>query len=225
MTPLCIIPARTGSTRIVGKNFRPLNGLSPLERAIRCCLQIPSAQIVVTSDGVLPADSRVLMRHAPVAHQHERLADVVCDVLMTYPGEPMQPILLVQPTQPLRDPRDLVSALNVLRTHESVAAVTPTTSVDKCYMLSPSVPHLLPCGQAVERDQQTRPTYRCDGTVYGFRRDWFLAYREFRHPMTVPLIIRPSETAPLDTPHDWELAELRLREHDPCWTSCTPSMD
>ena len=212
---LCLIPSRTGSQRITGKNFRPLVGLSPLERAIGCCQLLRilhDTQIIVTSDGEPTFTGAVLWHQvgAPLHTDECSMVDVVTDVLMHYPSDPEQRVLLVQPTQPLRTVEHLEHALRLLETHPSVVSMVETTSADKAYYISPW--HTLePLGRGVERDQDSERTYACDGTVYGFHRGWFLRHRQFRHhDQTYPLLIPQADTCRLDTPHDWLVASLLL---------------
>jgi CMP-N-acetylneuraminic acid synthetase len=137
------------------------------------------------------------------------MLDVVLDVFNTYPGDYDQKVLLVQPTQPLREPKHLRKAIDCLEWTDSVASVVEVEPAAKLYYAG-----FEKVAEGVERRQDARKTYACDGTVYGFRRGWFKWYKQFRGPYTHQLVIPPEETARLDTPFDWEMAELRLRQRD-----------
>ena len=95
----------------------------------------------------------------------------------------------------------------------SVVSLAETEPADKLYYVT-RFGHRLgvtPVALGVERAQDARRTYYCDGTVYGFLRGWFEQHQTFRHPVyTRPLFIEPEDTCRLDTPHDWAMAELRL---------------
>lgn len=212
MTPFCIIPARTGSVRIPRKNFTLLAGMSPVSRALDCCQRAFSDARVIVSTNCHVSDPRYHCAEPPLHTDTCSMVDIVLNVLDTYPGDPKQPILLVQPTQPLRQPKHLWHADECLAWASSVVSVAETISMDKLYRRADST-RLIPLGGNVERDQQGNPTYYCDGTVYGFRRGWFLEHRSFRDSHeTVTFVVPAEETARLDTMHDWQLAELRLRE-------------
>lgn len=214
MKPLLIVPARANSTRIPNKNLRPILGLSPYRRAIICCKQLAGAEIVVTAD-FHPKDELVdgvfyYRRPAALATDAASMTDVVLDALAYRPGPPDQPILVVQPTQPLRQPHHLLKALSILVHASSVCSVVESVSVDKLYRIVDR--RLVPCGAGTERDQDGSRTYACDGTVYGFRRGWFLTHRDFRHPQdTVAFVVPADETCRLDTELDWAIASLRLQ--------------
>lgn len=225
--PLCIIPAREHSRRIAQKNLRPLGGVSPLRRALQVCQIVMGAaegQIVVTGDWFHSGtaghtDGRDICWHRAEAPLHTdtcSMVDVVLDVLQAYPAAEDQKVLLVQPTQPLRHAQHLRDALECLDDSSSLATVTETESLDKLYLLSPEA-RLVPAGTGCERHQDSRRTYRCDGTVYGFRRGWFLVHRSFRHPHdTLAVPLAAEETCALDTPTDWAIAESRLQNWTPC---------
>ena len=220
---LYIIPARTGSQRIPHKNFTPLAGASPLVRAIQCCSPAPGEpvstdMIVVTSNCVQTLEGM----YWPGVHWHRAEAPlhtdgcsmvaVVLDVLQAFPGPPEQSVLLVQPTQPLRTPTHLSEARSMLATGcRSVVSLAETEPADKLYYVT-AAQTITPVALGVERAQDARRTYYCDGTVYGFLRGWFEQHQTFRHPVdTRPLFIEPEQTCRLDTPHDWAMAKLQLR--------------
>ena len=214
MKPLFIIPARMGSTRIPDKNVRLLYGKSPLRRAIACCRDIPGGIILVTANwGKESLEDGVYWHRVddPLHTDTCSMVDVVLDVLKSFPGDEKQPVLLVQPTQPLRRPEHLQHALQILETYPSVTSFVNVETADKLYFLLPGG-LITPVATGVERTQDGRLTYACDGTVYGFHRGWFLQHRSFRHADTVPFVLPLDETCRLDTPQDWLIAGLLL-EH------------
>ena len=217
MRPLLIIPAKMGSTRIPDKNVRLLYGKSPLRRAIACCRDIPGGIILVTANwGKEGLEDGVYWHRVddPIHTDTCSMVDVVLDALKSFPGDEEQPVLLVQPTQPLRQVHHLKAALQLLEgfKFETVASVVRTLSVDKLYRLD-AANHPFPRGAGVEREQDANAlTYYFDGTVYGFRRHTFLAHPTFHDDHTFCMIMPPDETCRLDTPQDWLIAGLLL-EH------------
>lgn len=204
---IALIPARLGSKGIPNKNFAPLYHMSPLERAVSCCIGAGITPWVSSDAPNALKWPYWLDRPADLADDTTPMAAVVGDFLTRVPGEPDEIILLVQPTQPLREPKHLRAALELVEQYGSVMSVTQTESINKLYYQGRD--SLIPFGVPVERRQMTRPTFRCDGTVYGFRRrDGYFHYRT-----ATPLFIPAEETASLDTPLDWQLAELRLMAH------------
>lgn len=227
---LMIIPARVGSKGIPGKNFKPLAGVSPVQRAvgvvhevIRC---MSGGISLVTSDLPHVWDTAWQEHGLPMVYHHApaplhtdtcSMVDVVLDVLKHYPGPDDQKVLLVQPTQPLREPKHLEQAITLLdKYNPSVASAVEVEPAAKLYYWGFRRVE----GRGVERRQDAEPTYACDGTVYAFRRWWFNTELAFTGLLTKMMVIPPSETARLDTPFDWEMAELRLRSRE-SKTSCS----
>lgn len=213
--PLIIIPARMGSTSIPRKNFRLLLGMSPLQRAIECAKMAGLCQIIVTTDAdfcnaeLLPEPAQTLYAPAPLHTNTCTMREVVLDVLARVPGDADQKVLLLQPSQPLRRPKHLRQALDMLDRADSVASVVLTETINKLF-----TGKWKPAGTgkvSVEQRQNGTLTYKCDGTVYGFKRGWFLKHLVFRHHWATRAIEIPKhETCALDDVYDWVIAEQRL---------------
>ena len=210
---LVVIPARIGSKGIPYKNFRKMLNKSPLERAVACAEAADLANIIISTDSEeaiaqLPKD-RALYAPAPLHTDTCSMREIVMDVLGRVEGEPDQKVLLLQPTQPLRQPAHLLGALEALESADSIATVVQTEPVEKLY-----VDVWRPAGGrgsvSVEQRQNGTPTYKCDGTVYGFRRWWFERFQEFRHRTTRPIQVAKHETCSLDDVFDWVITEQRI---------------
>ena len=96
-----------------------LAGVTPLDRAVLCAQQVfPKNRIVVTTDGEWPMIGhpsfhvKVLKRPAMIARDTTEMIDTIKHVLQICPEG--DPIVLLQPTQPLRQPKHIRQALNLL---------------------------------------------------------------------------------------------------------------
>src|SRR3990167_957762 len=161
---LAIIPARAGSKGIPGKNFARFNVpkihdelVWPVRLAILAAkgAGLGAKQIVLTTDQKVATreNSVVYLERPPeLAQDDTPMQAVVEHVLERIPGPPDQIILLVQPTQPLREPKHLTQAIELLEarvSHEGCAiSVTPTESIDKVFTRLDW--ELLPAGSGVE---------------------------------------------------------------------------
>ena len=228
---LALIPARSGSKGIPGKNFTRLAGLSPLDRVRDLCGSM-DLRYVVTSDAKVGFSGPSWLQRPPeLAQDDTPMIDVVQHALAEIPGPEDQIILLVQPTQPLREPKHITAALELLGWYTSVVSVVQVPAAQTpelmCWVGGLSgylCPFDVKRGMfgGEPRDWSIRPTcrqetsswYRPDGTVYAFRRDTVATYGNIFGPCCRPLIIPVSETCPLDTMEDWAEAERRLRERD-----------
>lgn len=222
---LAIIPAKSRSTGIPGKNWKPLCGLPPVYRAYDVAKQVADRVIISTdtADDFEPWDT-IQPRPLALCADDTPMIDVIKHVLEQIPGPPDQAILLLQPTQPLREPKHLTAALEALTDDwDSVVTITPIPrSHAPDLVLSYSNSSLTVGPYSWRDDWANRPTrrqalswpYIADGTAYCFWRKTVdqhgNIYGEAGHVRG--LIIDPAETCALDTLEDWTNAERRLRE-------------
>lgn len=205
---LAIIPARAGSKGIPNKNFKPLaGGYSPWELAAHCAESCGIPWVVSTDHPEFCQFPGFLKRPAELAQDDTPMIAVVEHALAEIKGPPDQIILLLQPTQPLRQPKHIAAAVALLYAQMSfdgcAISVIPTESIDKMYVRLGR--ELFPCGLAVERRHDGKPTFKRDGTVYA----WYRRSRLYARPW-LALDIDPAETCSLDTEADWAEAERRL---------------
>jgi N-acylneuraminate cytidylyltransferase len=207
--PIALIPARVHSHGIPNKNFRPLVGISPVMRAVTACFGAGIKAYVSSDRPNLEHWRWWVERPAELAKDTTPMRLVIEHFLQQVDGPPDELILLVEPTQPLRQPKHLTQAIELSEQYPRVVSVVETESVQKLYFVTDADDVLLPVSIPVERRQDARKTYRCDGTVYTFRRKAFPALTSLQRGSHL-ILIPPEESCPLDTPLDWQLAELRL---------------
>jgi CMP-N-acetylneuraminic acid synthetase len=157
-----------------------------------------------------------MRRPAHLAQDDTPMIDVVRDFLEMMPGSPDEIILLVQPTQPLREPKHLKEAIRLMENGAaSVVSVTECESPERMmYLRADSMLGAWPRNvvSPSEQRQKALPAYRRDGTVYAFQRNTpsLLRAEPWYTQPCVPLMVPKSETCELDTPDDWAIAEVRL---------------
>ncbi len=189
MSVLAVIPARKNSRRLPGKNMRmlgdmPLVGWSMMHAAA-CCAYLDG--IVVTSDdpAVLAyansfAGITALRRPDELATDK---ADSYCVIKHAYfsTGRQFDFILLLQPTSPLRIPRDIVYCLGMAETNELPAIVS--------YAEGEDVPN---------------------GAVYVGRTDWLLDGGNFDTLSHGIYTMPKSRSVDIDTIEDFMAAEAEI---------------
>lgn len=226
---LAIVPARAGSKGIPNKNFRLLAGISPYERAFHCAVNAGLPIIVTTTDWVIdkpvwrcpivrPVVSHWIQRDPRLAQDDTPMVEVVQDALDHVPGPPDQIIVLLQPTQPLRTPGHILSAIKLLEQTkaDSVVSVVETRSPDELLELRDGNRLKRSMGWSLgdcpsRRQDMTRGFWR-DGTCYLFRRETVTRHGDIYGVDCRALVIPPTDTCALDTMADWAEAERRLRE-------------
>jgi len=185
MTVLGLILARGGSKRIPGKNLRPLCGHSLIEWTLHRAVAAQTLDILALS-----SDDHKILREArghPVI-QIKRPAELATDECSSYPPimhaldyihYPIEWVVLLQPTSPLRAPFD----------------------IDECVMMAEDGE--LPAVASFEEDKDVP-----NGAVYVGRADWLRDGGSFDGPAVGRYFMPPCRSIDIDTEKDWLEAEV-----------------
>jgi CMP-N-acetylneuraminic acid synthetase len=227
MSLVAIVPARAGSKGIPGKNIKPLCGkpLLAYTAEVIHASRIFDYALLSTDSEEIAAVGQAAGLEAPFPRPPELALDntpmlaVIKHALswLEIHFGALDSIALLQPTQPLRTPEDVVSAVKLLKERrcDSVASVVPlplhmcpdyVMRVDEQGRLI----NFLPEGTRVMRRQDARPAYVRDGTVYTMHTETIRNYQSLYGPTCLPLIIPPERSVNLDSEADWQEAERRL---------------
>lgn len=222
MSILALIPARSGSKGIPGKNIRLLGGRPLIAHTIAAALQVPAlARVVVSTDDPAIADVSLqwgaevpFLRPPGLAADDTPGIDPVLHALEQLPE--VSEVLLLQPTSPLRSTADIEGLLAFQRERRcpSVVSVCATGKHPQWnYRLAASgelIP-FLPLGPADCR-QQLEPAYALNGAMYLCDRAWLQSRRSFVGPGTLGFPMPPERSVDIDTPLDWLWAETLLQQ-------------
>lgn len=225
MSVLALIPARSGSKGIPGKNLRSVGGRTLIQRAIITAVQAGVWPVYVSTDIAQEEWQRDLVeayhinRPAELAQDDTPMIDVVKHALEQVPGPEDQIIVLLQPTQPLRTPAHVRMAIALLQDTQadsvvSVVELPQTHSPDMTARVING--RLAPWGCCatelwpLARRQDAETALKRDGTVYAFWRRTVATHGTIYGQDVRPLIIPPEETCELDTESDWAALEARL---------------
>jgi CMP-N,N'-diacetyllegionaminic acid synthase len=228
---LAVIPARGGSKGVPGKNIRPLAGLPLIAHSIRLsklCGEI-SKCIVSTDSDEIAAVARECGAEVPFLRP-EALAqdDTPMWPVLQHALTEMESrdrcrygaVLLLSPTSPARMPEDVSRAVQFLeedrRTVGVVAASRPPFNPRwVCIDIATDgyMHQSFPDGNVYARRQDVPAIYRINGALYLWRRDHVAnseAPRYFEMPHRM-LEIPESHAIDIDSPHDFRLAELMIK--------------
>ena len=188
-TCLAIIPARSGSKGLPGKNVLPLGGLPLLAHSIRCARAFcPDMDLVVSTDDQSTAQ---IARQQGVEVPFLRPAELATDSTPTIPviqhallemekrrGRRYESVLLLEPTSPLRLPDDLRRAFELLASDaEAVGVLSCSQPSFNPYWVGVVerdgyVVPVFPQYASMTRRQDVPPFYRINGLLYLWRRDF-----------------------------------------------------
>lgn len=125
---VAVIPARSGSVELAHKNLSVVGGKSLLNRAIDFAVEAEMFdKIIVTTDYCEHLFYRegieVRNRSENLATSTTTMVEVLEDVIETFGLDAEDKIILLQPTSPFRELKDLVEVLGLMEVYDSVITV------------------------------------------------------------------------------------------------------
>ncbi len=227
---LAVIPARGGSKGLPGKNVRPLAGLPLIAHSIRFAALCPEITrcIVSTDDEEIAGVARryggdvPFVRPAELARDETAALPVLqhaCHKVEIQDGRRYDFVLLLQPTNPAREPGDVSRALETLRSDPRAVGVASVSEPifnpryvcveERDYYLHPAFP-----GPVYDRRQDVPRMLRINGVLYLFRRDHLMKTSKLftEGDLYRGLEIPDERAIDIDTLRDLQLAEVLIRE-------------
>jgi len=222
---VAVIPARGGSRRIPGKNIRPFAGRPMIAHSIAAAQDsgVFDRVVVSTDDDAVAEVARAwgaevpFLRPAGLADDHTPTAPVVLHALDCLEANGEGPVFAccLYPTAPLVRPQDLRRGLERLR--ETGAAVCFSVAsfaspiqralgMDEAGRLSMFWPEHLNT-----RSQDLPGALHDAGQFYWVDVARFRADPRFYGPDSVGIVLPRHRVQDIDTPEDWETAEILYR--------------
>lgn len=214
---LAIIPARAGSQRLPGKNLKPLSGRPLMAWTIEAALQAKrvTRTVVSTEDAAIAACAREYGADVPVMRPAELAADDtpgmdpvlhMLDYLRAQAPAPIDIVVVLQPTSPLRTAADIDAALDRMLTHEAtcLASVTPVAAASWLRVTSPSR-HLQ---RPLKGDDQV---YLLNGAIYAARAAVIDSMKSMDDGTAIAYVMPRERGVDIDVAADFELAEFLMR--------------
>ena len=223
---LGLIPARGGSKGVPGKNIKLLAGKPLIAWTIK---QAKSSKyidevIVSTDDEEIRDISRKcgaevpFLRPKELAQDNSKIVDVILHLVEWFDtnNEKFDMIAMLQPTSPLRSPRDINTAVELLFT-KNAQAIISMCEVEH----NPLWVNTLPGNrclkdflkeEAVNKNrQELRTFYWPNGAIYLFYCDYIRRQRSFWGNETYAYIMPRERSIDIDDEIDFEFAELLLK--------------
>lgn len=229
LSVLAVVPARAGSVAIPRKNLARVGGLSLIARVANVIAQLPwiKQAIISTDDREMSEEGRrfgldaPFMRPPELAHGEARGSDVLFHAWVEcerHYKRRFDYALYLEPTSPLRRPKDVEHTLTALVAGKYAAAVTVSPSPahfapEKCLLVNDVglLRFYLDEGRKIHARQQLPTYYFRNGVAYAIRREPFLETRIVIGENTLGVIInRPLVN--IDDPFELRLANWLLSE-------------
>ena len=230
---LGLIPARSGSVGVPGKNIRPLAGTPLIVYTIKAALGSRVGRTVVSTDSeeiaaiaARAGAERPFLRPANLATTETVAIDVVRHALDFFArGEDWQPtaVFYLQPTSPFRTSADINRALELLNASadaDSVVSMAPMRDHPTFGWVDRGDGRLVPIMPMVprwERRQDLTPVFAENSAILLSRTRYLLGPGApdrlvYNLQNFIPMPITPPTTIDIDTEMDFRFAEFMMRE-------------
>ena len=225
MNPLYIIPARGGSKSIPGKNIKDFCGKPLIVWSIEAALELASPErVIVTTDS---AEIAATARAAGIEQPHIRPAELATDtagsreVMLDAMAEAERRgvdydcVVLLQPTSPLRTAADIRATLDAWSPEIDMAVTVkpaPCNPYYDCFETTAEGFLRVSKGDGLLTRRQDAPAaWQLNGAVYVITPSRLREMEIGRMMRRVPVVMSAERSLDLDTPLDWQIAELKHR--------------
>jgi CMP-N-acetylneuraminic acid synthetase len=227
---LAIIPAREGSKRVKHKNFRPFASTTLVDIAIQQSLEAKRlTDIVLSSDSedVLAIGKKYsqiisLKRPLELSDDDSPAIDYVLhtlDILEEQKGYKYDVVVILQPSSPLRTPKDIDNTVDLLLKNPDKEGAVSVVKVD--HMVHPvklkrmEGNELLPFME--EEDgrfaaQDLPDIYVRNCAVYATRKESVLKRHSVITPDSLGYVMPPETSVDINEMLDFELAEILYKK-------------
>lgn len=219
---IAIITARGGSKRIPRKNIKDFCGkpiiaypiIAALDSGIFDEVMVSTEDPEIAGIAIKYGAAVPFLRSAAAADDYAATAEVLTEVIQTYQktGQFFARACCIYPTAPFVTPEKLKAAMELLQ-EEHTEAVIPVTAFSfpplrGMYIREGSLQYCSP-QYADCRSQDLETMYHDCGQFYCFKPDVLLRKRRLITEYAKALIVPEQEVQDIDTPQDWEIAELK----------------
>ncbi len=227
---LAIIPARGGSKGLPGKNIRKLCGLPLIAWPINAALESSFIdKVIVTTDDeqiALIAKNKgaevPFLRPKEYAEDKSPSSDAILHALnFCEKYEKYDYLVLLEPTSPLTESKDIDGALKLLHQSNYLSIVgiadTEDSHPEFCIEISEDnriTPYQKDGFEAPRRRQDLSSVYSFDGSLYISDVDTYKKYKTFYHDATLGYLCEPWKKFEIDTLIDFLVVETIMKNKD-----------
>ena len=227
---LAVVPARGGSKGIPLKNLRPVLGVPMVARAGHVAKKLPwlDRAVVSTDHEEIARTAEAAGLAAPFRRPEDLSGDCIGDLeVLVNALEEVERIdrvrydvvVMLQPTSPLRRPRHVTAAVEMLVEGGWDAVWTVSETDSKAHPLKQltvaedgRLGYYDPAGKTIIARQQLKPVYHRNGIAYAITRPCLTAQGTIMGARTAALVI-DGPTLSIDTEEDLALAEFLMHRH------------
>jgi len=220
---LGLIPARSGSRRIPGKNTKLLGDKPLIAWTIEAAKKSRHMdRVLVSSDSPEIATlAKEWGAEAPFLRPEALSTDTASSADMAVHalewlrrerGYSPEILFLLQPTSPFRQSLDIDQAIDLLLEQNAEAVVGVSSDLQPLSHLRQLDEKGFLRPMPLQKEQATTTTYRLNGAVYAIRTEVFLKQKTFFPSRTLPYKMSPESSLDIDTPLEMRFAEFLLNK-------------
>ena len=221
---LAIIPARSGSKGLPGKNIKLLGGKPMIAWTIEAAIQSEKfSRVIVSTDSAEIAQVAQewgaevpFLRPNFLSTDDSPVIDTIDYTLELLDGK-FDSVCLLQPTSPLRTSNHLIEAVGLFE-KDDVHSLVSVTKVDKspqwCFWRNEEA-YLTPIlndGFSLSRRQELQDAFVLNGAIYIAETEELLREKKFLFDDTVSYLMSKESSIDIDDLIDFKLAQLILGE-------------
>jgi len=230
---VALIPARSGSKGVPGKNIKKMNGKPLISYTIEASLKanLINRTIVSTDDNNIAHVSKYFgaevpfIRPAALAKDHVLDYPVInhaLDYLINIEGSRPEIIVYLRPTMPTRTSHEIDEVVKLLLQKEETDCIRTTRpapyppfwmkKINSSGYLEPYDEHVFSFSS--KRRQDLPKVVMCDGYVDAARVESVLREKKFPPSNTSAFFRENIPFFDIDTPEDWELCEYYMNKYN-----------
>jgi N,N'-diacetyllegionaminate synthase len=227
---LAIITARGGSKGIPQKNIKPLQGKPLIAYSITAALHARTLDkiIVSTDDETIATISKDYGAEVPFLRPKHLATDTATSIsvlqhavrhMEEHEGFSADIIVCLQPTSPLRSSDDIDQAVTLCLSTGADSVVSMCPVQYHPYWMKKIIEGEIHSFLEVDdelypRRQDLPPAYQLNGAIYVIRRKVLLEEQKMLGAHTLSYIIPEERSIDIDTPFDFRIAELIMRDQN-----------
>jgi len=228
MKIVAIIPARSGSKRLPGKNIALIGGKPLIQHSIDTALKSKYInRVVVSTDSQEIADiSKSAGAEIPYIRPSELALDTSTSIdvllhMLTFLGpENYFASILLQPTSPLRLPVDIDNSIELFL-EKNASSVTSVTTCDHSPLLANTLPatmsmeHFLLEKIGIQRGQDLPVYYRLNGAIYINKISKLIEEKRIISKNNCYAFVMPKERSiDIDDSFDFQMADFLFSQRE-----------
>lgn len=221
---LVVIPARSGSKGIPGKNIKKLHGKPLINYTIEAAKEIfENSQVIVSTDDKEIAEIAAshganipFLRPKELAQDDSSTRDVILHLVDYFERKKSMPsvIVLLQVTSPLRNSKHLNQALDLFfhKDCDMVVSVTESKTSPYFNLYEENKEGYLQKSKdgAFTRRQDVPPVYEYNGAIYIFKTKSIVESEMKDFEKITKYVMSKNDSVDIDDEVDWKIAEYIL---------------